>query len=160
MTRGDVVPRKDSIYKALFEFQKNAPDLVKTGRNPHFGNQYVPLEQVVERVLPALHEQGILVLQPTSSIGEKSALSTILFHVPTETFVDTQMPLELDKVTPQGQGSAITYARRYALLALLGLVGDADDDAQRAETATVRNPSSTEAGRRLLLDDESSSPSL
>jgi hypothetical protein len=45
------------------------------------------------------------------------------------------MPLLLAKSDPQGQGSAITYARRYALMAVLGLVADEDDDGNKASAA-------------------------
>lgn len=129
-----VVKAKD-IWAVLFEFQKDPPTLVKSGVNDHFGNKYVPLEQVVERVYPKLHALDVLVVQPVTHIEGKPALCTRLVHMPSETYLESVMPLMLERESPQAQGSAITYARRYALLSTLGLVGDPDDDAERAETS-------------------------
>jgi uncharacterized protein (DUF3820 family) len=62
------------------------------------------------------------------------ALETRLIHAESGEQITSHMPLVLTKQDPQSQGSALTYARRYALLAILGLVGDEDDDASRAQS--------------------------
>ncbi len=134
------------IYEALFAFQADPPSLTKDGYNPHFKNKYVTLEQVVDRVIPALREQGIMALQPVSNVGEASALCTILRHMPSGTQMEYEMPLVMDRVAPQAQGSAITFARRYALLSFLGLVSDEDNDAQTGSIPTDGAGAATTSG--------------
>jgi hypothetical protein len=126
------------IHEALFVFQQDPPTLVKSATNPHFKNKYVDLNQTVERVVGRLHELGVLVLQPMSSVGDKPALTTTFRHVASGTEVSETTVLTLDRVAPQAQGSAVTYARRYSLLSFLSLVGDADDDAEATRTTAFR----------------------
>ncbi len=126
---------ESTIYTALLAFQADPPELVKSSSNPGFrGSKYVPLEQVVERVVPRLNSLGVVVEQTPVFIGSagQTGLRTTFTHAASDTAVSGTLPLILDKVTPQGQGSAITYARRYALLSMLALVGDVDDDANAA----------------------------
>jgi hypothetical protein len=68
-----------------------------------------------------------------SPVGITPALRTRLTHVPTAEYEEDSMPLSAGKETPQGQGSAITYARRYSLMAALNIVADKDDDANAAQ---------------------------
>lgn len=105
-------------------------ELQKNAINPHFKNTYISLDALLEAVLPELKRVGVLLIQTPSAIGSDPALTTRLIHVASgEELVET-MPLMLAKDDPQGQGSAITYARRYALMSTLGLVADEDTDAQ------------------------------
>lgn len=122
-----------NVHEALLDVQKALPSLSKDARNPHFKNKYVTLEQLMEKVLPVLHERDLLLLQlPTTYTGDL-ALETQIVHVPSGTEVKSVMPLnKLQKDDPQGQGSALTYARRYSLMATLGLVADEDDDGNAA----------------------------
>jgi hypothetical protein len=133
----------DSLYKALLAAQKEMPDLQKNAVNPHFKNSYISLDSLMEQVLPVLHKHDLLLLQwPTAldrntsgdyvQLGTSPALRTKLVHIPTGDSCEDVMPLTLERDNPQGQGSAITYARRYALMSILGLVADEDDDGQAA----------------------------
>jgi hypothetical protein len=82
-------------------------------------------------VLPVLHKHGLTLLQfPTVVVAEANiqpALRTRLSHAATGEFMEDTM-LTVGKADPQGQGSGITYARRYSVLAILGLAPDEDDD--------------------------------
>ena len=143
-----------SVHAALFEVQKNLPTLVKTATNPHFGNEYVPLEEVLDKVLPVLHEQGLLLIQEPHSLDTGvPVLRTSLIHVESGDKIESTMALVLDKTTPQGQGSAITYARRYSILSILGLVGEDDDDGNAA------SPKPREV-KRTARRESASSPSF
>jgi hypothetical protein len=61
-----------------------------------------------------------------------------LVHAATGDALEGSMPLMLKSADPQGQGSALTYARRYSIMAVLGLVPDEDDDGNRAQEASER----------------------
>jgi hypothetical protein len=64
-------------------------------------------------------------------------LTTSLIHKSGQ-WIESEMPLHLPKQDPQGQGSAVTYARRYAYMAILGLVADDDDDGNAASRPKVQ----------------------
>lgn len=130
-----------ALAGALLAFQKEAPNLQKNAINPHFKNKYISLDSLMEQVLPALNKQGVALIQAPTTIDGHAGLRTTLVHAESGEHVEDVMPLMLEKANPQGQGSAITYARRYALMAILGLVADEDDDANVAspEPKTVTN---------------------
>ena len=128
------------LTKALLDAQRAMPDLQKNAINPHFKNKYISLDRLMEQVLPVLNEHGLVLIQAPSYLGDSEpALSTTLLHAESGDEFETTMPLILERDNPQGQGSAITYARRYALMSILGLVADEDDDAEKA-SAGVRKP--------------------
>lgn len=92
------------------------------------------------QILPLLNDNGLVLTQfPTfieNIVGDPTpALLTRITHVASGDSIEATAPLMLDKQTAQGLGSAITYMRRYALLSILGLVADVDDDGNQAETA-------------------------
>jgi hypothetical protein len=121
-----------ALIKSLIACQQEFAPLKKSAKNPHFKNTFVPLSEVVENVLPVLNKHGLAVTQLPSTLEDGTpALMTVLMHESGEQLSAT-MPLMMVKPDPQGQGSAITYARRYALMSVLGLVGDEDDDGTAA----------------------------
>lgn len=146
-----------TLAEALLNVQKAAPELKKDGKNPHFKNEYVTLDALLGAIRPLLNENGIVLLQwPTAlsrtttrdgevTLGEVPALRTkLLFAATGESFEDV-MPLVLDKASPQGQGSAITYARRYSLGAILALITETDDDGNSASSSRpAKDPTEAE----------------
>lgn len=125
-----------TLHEALLATQKDLPAIQRDAINPHFRNKYISLDSLMPKVLPIMNENGLILIQAPSFLhgvnGEiVPALTTTIVHASGEK-VETVMPLLLDKQNSQGQGSAITYARRYALLSMLGLVADQDDDGQSA----------------------------
>lgn len=134
-----------SLPEKLLEIQRAGVELQKSAINPHFKNSYVPLEEVIEQVVPLLNEHGIVLLQNVGHYEGKPLLVTTLLDAESGTTIDSAAPLILDKETPQGVGSAITYMRRYTILSMLGLVADADDDAEAATSRT-----SSKAGTKRL----------
>lgn len=119
------------LTEALVAAQAEFAPLEKSATNPHFKNKFVPLAEVLSNVLPVLSKHGLAVAQfPTEQNGN-AVLATYLLHTSGE-YLAHPMLLNAVKNDPQGMGSAITYARRYALMSILGLVGDEDDDANAA----------------------------
>jgi hypothetical protein len=134
-----------ALAAALLAFQKEAPSLAKDGRG-NFG-KYVTFDGIMERVRPVLCKHGLVITQTPSFVmdgtgGVVPALTTRLMHESGE-FIEDKMMLLLDKQHSQGLGSALTYARRYAITAFLALVADEDDDGQAASTPPKRAQSSS-----------------
>lgn len=96
-----------------------------------FDYDYADLASVLSAVRPALAKHGIATLQP-AMIGLRSVtITTLLAHKSGE-FIRNDFSLPLDSSDPQAVGSAVTYARRYALQSLLGVAPEVDDDAAAA----------------------------
>lgn len=130
------LPKSERLHTDMLAVQKELPKLQKTGINPHFRNKYVPLEELMTQVLPVLNKHNFVLLQQPTTLDGEPALRYRLLHSSGETIEDI-MPLLSKNADPQGQGSAITYARRYSLMSLLGLVADEDDDGHKSRTVTV-----------------------
>lgn len=119
------------FVKALAEVQAELPAIKKSGTNPHFNSKFAPLDEVNPAALKVLSAHGFAwVTMPKLSDGEP-VLEYRLMHVCGDELVG-EMPLMMKNRGPQEQGSAITYARRYSIQAVLGLVTDEDDDGQAA----------------------------
>jgi hypothetical protein len=126
------------IREALFEIQKKGLSLTKDATNPHFGNTYATLGAVLEVVVPELTERGVLLSQQPCVVGEVGpVLRTSLTDTDSKEGLTFDTPLILDKTTMQGLGSAITYARRYALVSLFNLDAE-DDDGNEASGKTAK----------------------
>lgn len=119
------------IAAALVKAQAAIEYASKTAANPHLKNKYADLGDVIQAVKPALVANGIAYLQlPCEAPLGEIRLTTRLIHESGE-WIEETMSIPCTKADPQGAGSAITYARRYALAAVTGLYQD-DDDGQAA----------------------------
>lgn len=115
------------ISAALLAAQKAITFASKDATNPHFKNKYADLPAVIDAIKPALNSADITFIQSASPSDDgKLHLATRLQHVSGEWIEDT-LVMPLPKQDPQGYGSAMTYARRYALAAITGLYQDDDD---------------------------------
>ena len=143
------------LYTALIAFQKDIVGVGKTATNPFFKNSYVPLDELRKVTQPLLTAHKLGVMQFPSQVDGKPALRTVLVHESGESIEDTTI-LFLSKEDPQSQGSAITYMRRYAYMGILGLVGDEDDDGNKATQARkeTRNRPQEVAGGAEPFNEE------
>lgn len=104
---------------------------VKDAKNPHFKNDYASLESVVETVRPVLASHKLGVMQgPGELIHGALTVTTRIIHESGE-WIESDLQVPLVKADPQAAGSAITYARRYGLMAMLSLPA-LDDDGEAA----------------------------
>ena len=117
-----------NIYKSLAAFQQECP-VIHKGSKAH-SYSYADLPSIFEVINPLLQKHGLGFTQ----LIEGSFIKTILFHTETGETIEsmTEIPLiELRGMNAyQAFGSGITYYRRYALSAMLGIVTDVDNDAQ------------------------------
>jgi len=117
-----------TIYQALLKAQSEFPSVKKESTNPFFKNKYAGLESILEVILPILHENGLFIVQSPISEGDRVGVQTSIFSENGEE-IKSSFTMALSKNDPQGAGSAITYAKRYALIGMLGLNLESDDDA-------------------------------
>lgn len=103
--------------------------------NPHFKSKFVSLAAVRNAVIPVLAKHGISVTQDLTTINGGIGCKTILTHKSGQYMAFGPLVLPPTKADAQGFGSAATYARRYSLMAIAGIVGDEDDDGNAAAAA-------------------------
>lgn len=126
-----------TLAEALLAAQKEMPAVEPDAVNPHFGSSFVSLGRLISKVRPVLNRHGIAVVQmPAQDEAGKPTLITRLVHTSGEDMEST-MPLMLGKPDPQALGSALTYAKRYALAAALAIADQDDDDGNSATTGAV-----------------------
>lgn len=99
--------------------------------NPFYKSKYASLAAIRDAVIPALSKHGIAVVQCLNSEEEKVSCTTMLCHTSGE-WISGTFTIPVTKTDAQGYGAASTYARRYLLQAMAGIVGDEDDDANAA----------------------------
>lgn len=117
------------IAKALLLFHMKVDIIKKDANNPFFKSKYASLSNILENIQLPLSESGLSFSQiPTGEGG----LTTILMHGESGEYLIGEYVMKPSKNDPQGIGSAITYQRRYALCAILGLNIEEDDDGNNA----------------------------
>ena len=124
----------------------------KGAENPFFKSRYADLSEVWATIRKPLADNELAVMQTTVAEDGKLRLRTVLVHSSGE-WVESVYPVNPQKQDPQGYGSAVTYARRYALSALVGVVADVDDDGEGAMVRPV-NPTSPAAKKFYGLKDD------
>jgi ERF superfamily len=132
-----------AFVKAQMEF---APAL-KTSLNPHFKTRYVSLAGCVEAVIDALNRNGIAMMQTTSPSELGVDVETLFIHESGETLKGGRLFVPASKNDAQGFGSALTYARRYSLMATCGIAPEDDD----GNAATAKKPAMTDSDYKILL---------
>ena len=126
-----------TIAEALAAAQAELTDPPKDSVNPHFKSRYADLATVLKTVRPVLARHGIALVQTTDILDGVTVLVTRLLWRDEE--ILGRYPMQPTKADPQGLGSAMTYARRYALQANVGV--DADDDDYDGNAASAPKPS-------------------
>lgn len=122
----------NELATALCKAQNEMGGAVKDAKNPFFKSSYADLTSVIKAIKEPFNKNGLSYVQlPTTSDGGKGiGVKTILMHTSGQ-FIESEFYLPITKSDPQAGGSAITYARRYALQAMAG-IPTADDDAEAA----------------------------
>ena len=126
----------ESIAKlatALSIVQGKLTHAKKDSVNPFFKSKYADLESVWDACRNLLAENGLAVMQfPGEFVDGTMSLNTVLTHSSGE-YMSYLMSVPVTKPDAQGAGSALTYMRRYALAAVVGVV-QADDDGNAASS--------------------------
>jgi hypothetical protein len=109
--------------------------------NPFFKSRYADLAEIRDTVTPALSKNGIAVTQLTEIAEGFLVVCTRLIHASGQ-WVESQYPIINDTNKPQAMGSAMTYARRYALSAICCISSEQDDDGNEASEHGKKPPES------------------
>jgi len=129
----------NNLAKALIDFQSRVNKIKKDAKNPFFKSNYASLSNIQDAISNPLAESGLAYSQMPSGVN---GLSTILIHAESGEYLMESFIMPVSKQNdPQAVGSAITYAKRYALAGVLGLnIDDDDDDANKAAEKPVILP--------------------
>ncbi|HFR3342899.1 TPA: ERF family protein [Streptococcus suis] len=121
------------LSKAFAKMQMELEQPLKNANNPFFKSKYVPLENVVDSITRAANKHGLSFTQfPSSDENGNVTVGTMVMHESGEWIEYDPICMKPVKNDPQAVGSAITYAKRYALSAIFGITSDNDDDGNEA----------------------------
>lgn len=139
------------IATALVKAQKQFQPALKTSTNPHFRSRYADLSACVEAVIDALNANGIYLLQKNYDCADGVMVETVFVHESGEMLECGIVHFPAVKKDPQGYASALTYARRYSLMASCGIAPEDDDG--NAASKPVAKISATQGAWETLKPD-------
>ena len=130
----------NEISSALAKAQGQIENAIKDSSNPFFKSRYADLTSVWAACRRQLSENGLSVIQSPEESSHGISVVTMLCHSSGQWIRSKySMPCDSSKLTPQVIGSAITYARRYALSAMVGIAPHDDDDGNEASNKPANN---------------------
>lgn len=132
----------NEISAALAKAQGQIEGASKGKVNPAFKSKYADLASIWDACREALSTNGLAVLQIPNETPDGMLLTTMVTHSSGQWF-RSSYPVRPVQATPQGLGSAITYARRYALMAMVGIAPE-DDDGEAAMGRAPQQPANVQ----------------
>ena len=126
-----------TISKALVNAQRAFGKALKQSTNPHFKSKYADLSSCIDAVIGALNDNGIALIQHTHECDNGVIVETIFLHESGESLTTGKLHVPAVKHDAQGYGSALTYARRYSLMAACGIAPE-DDDGNAASKSSPK----------------------
>jgi hypothetical protein len=144
--------------KAFVAAQRAFAPALKTHTNPAYKSKYADLSACIEAVLDALNSNGLAVMQRPKPCDKGVTVETVFVHESGEVLHGGELTVPAAKQDPQGFGSALTYARRYSLMAACGIAPEDDDgnagtqavrDRQQQRPAARQQPQQDKGGQTL-----------
>ena len=139
------------ISKALAAFNKKMEPVKKGSANTFFKSNYADLADIKAVADPLLAEHGLAIVQHPEGTHEDQVLTTRLMHESGE-WQESSMPLYIPKADAQSQGSALTYGRRYAYSAVVGIATEDDDGQLATDHGPVTRSTGVQPGSRAAKD--------
>jgi len=136
-----------NIATALVKAQRQFQPALKTSTNPHFKSRYADLSACVEAVMGGLNDNGIALVQQLHEAEHGVTVETVFIHESGEMLNCGKLFVPATKQDAQGFGSALTYARRYSLMAACGIAPEDDDG-----NAASRKPEKSTLDAKRLSD--------
>lgn len=129
------------VAAAFVKAQMSFAPALKTSNNPHFRSKYASLDACIEAVIDSLNSNGIALMQPTKECDSGVVVETLFLHESGEVLSGGILHVPAVKQDAQGYGSALTYARRYSLMAACGIAPEDDDGnaASRVKPAATKH---------------------
>lgn len=165
----DHINKLESDFSSDFALAQAEMDhAIKDAKNPHLKNRYASLSAVIDAVKGPLNKHGITFSQEVEGWDYKSVGESVVHVVVVETRVrhkggystsfGTTVPVKAKAGVPDAQevGSAVTYARRYALQSLCGISAEDDDGNEASSTVSLQSQRnvSTESQHTLTQEQE------
>lgn len=141
----------NNIATAFVKAKKAFGPALKTSKNDHFKSKYADLAACLEAVDEALLENGIAMIQETFEDSTGVTVETVFMHESGETIRCGKLHVPASKQDPQGYGSALSYARRYSLMASCGIA--AEDDDGNAASKPAHSPKKTDGLSESAIAD-------
>jgi hypothetical protein len=117
-----------ALTSGLAIFHSNVGKIKKDSKNPFFKSSYASLSHILEEISDSLEKAGLVI----SQWPDGSNLVTMLIHAESGEYLSSSYNMPVAKANdPQAVGSAISYARRYAVSSILSL-NVSDDDGNKA----------------------------
>ena len=129
-----------NIAAALVKAQRAFGPALKDKTNPAFRSKYADLGACIEAVIDALNGAGIALIQKQHPHEGGVCVETIFLHESGETFSAGMLSVPATKQDAQGYGSALTYCRRYSLMAACGIAPEDDDGNAASKKPPVVKP--------------------
>lgn len=140
MTHSETI---NEIATAMAKAQAEIEGAKKDSTNPHFKSSYADLASVWDACRKALTANGLSVVQGPVSDEGRVGVTTMLMHSSGQ-WIESTLFMRPTKDDPQGAGSCLTYARRYALAAMVGVAPE-DDDGNAASAKPDSKPVAVKA---------------
>lgn len=150
----------NTFAAAFFKLQKELKPALKESENPGFkGSKYADLGSVWDAIREPLQNNQFAIIQRTDFDNDNMWLETTLVHAPSDGSIAGRYPLRPTKLDPQGYGSALTYARRYSITAMLGVIAEDDDGNAASAKPAPAAPKPTPVADAPKPQDEPEAPS-
>ena len=141
----------ETLYTAMAAAFAEIEGATKSANNPHFKSKYADLTKVIEAIKPALVKHGLFFTQCPEPCEGGVCIATHLYHVNGHNLPLGKLFVPANKHDAQGFGSALTYARRYALVTAFGVPVEDDD----GNAASGRHSQAGAVGSRTPVIDDS-----
>jgi hypothetical protein len=142
------------IAIAFIKAKKSFAPALKSSTNPHFKSRYADLAACLEAVDDSFLANGIVMYQETFLDDSGVTVETVLLHESGESLRGGKLHVPAAKQDPQGYGSALSYARRYSLMAACGIAPEDDDGNSATQAVNVQVIKQTTPRLPTLTDDE------
>jgi hypothetical protein len=140
----------ESIAKAMCEAQRLMKPAIKDSVNPHFKSKYSDISSVWESIRDPLTSQGLTVWQDVTTEDGLVCITTRVVHSSGQWVEFGPLNIPLTKKDAHGVGSSVSYGKRYALCAALGVVsGDEDDDGNGSKAPP---PQQVKINRDMIIE--------
>jgi hypothetical protein len=138
-----------NIAAALVKAQRAFGPALKDKNNPAFRSKYADLGACIDAVQDALNSNGIALLQQTREDATGVTVETVLLHESGESWASGPLHVPAAKQDPQGYGSALTYARRYSLMAACGIAPEDDDGNAASKPQPTKTAANTDPAAEI-----------
>jgi hypothetical protein len=141
-----------NVAAAFVKAQTAFGPALKSATNPHFKSKYADLAACVEAVVDAFNANGIALMQRNHPQDGGVCIETLLIHESGEILSAGMLTVPASKNDAQGYGSALTYARRYSLMAACGIAPEDDDGNAASKRKGSPKEGTSHSGPAIILD--------